>query len=75
MRLIVIGESTRRLDAAARAEAPEIEWEEVVSFRNRAAHGYRSIDFVIVWDIASNEIDQLEVAVRRMLATRGETAP
>lgn len=75
MRLIVIGESARLLDGAARAEAPEIDWDKVVSFRNRAAHGYRSIDFAIVWDIVTNELEPLKSAARRMLVARGEAMP
>jgi len=38
---------------------------------HRAAHGYRSSDFAIVWDI----VDALKLAVRRMLVARGEAAP
>ena len=75
MRLIVIGESARLLDGAARAEAPEIDWGKVAAFRNRAAHGYRSIDFAIVWGIVTHELEPLAGAVRRMLAARGEAMP
>jgi len=46
-----------------------------VAFRHRIAHDYRHVDFEIVWGIATGELDALEIAARRMLATRGETPP
>jgi uncharacterized protein with HEPN domain len=75
MRLQVLGEAARRLTAAERAEAPEIDWNGIIAVRNRIAHNYRSIDFGIVWSIASTELDILQSAAHRMLAARGQGPP
>jgi uncharacterized protein with HEPN domain len=72
MNFQVIGEAARRLTAAERAEAPEIPWPQVVGLRNRISHDYRTIKWVLVWDIVEHEFDSLRAAVRRMLAARGE---
>lgn len=72
MYLMVIGEAARRLPASVQGEAPEIPWPMIVSLRNRIAHGYRSIDHQIVWEIVDTHLAPLQAAARRMLAARGE---
>lgn len=72
MYLIVIGESARALSDAAQTEAPEIPWPQVVALRNRIAHGYQTIDRAAIWSIATTQLEPLRIAVRRMLAARGE---
>lgn len=74
MYLIVIGESARALDAATFAEAPDIPWAQIVSLRNRIAHGYQSIDHATIWAIVQVHLPPLRSAVRSMLAARGETS-
>ena len=75
MQLIVNGEAARRLSHAVQDEAPEIPWAQIVSLRSHIAHGYRSIDHKIVWDIVQEHLPPLHVAVHRMLAARGEANP
>lgn len=75
MYLIVIGESARQLSAKAQGEAPEVPWTQVTALRNRIAHGYQSIDRAAIWAIVQTHLPILRVAVRRMLAARGEAPP
>lgn len=70
MQLIVVGEAASRLPPPVWAEAPEIPWPAIISLRNRIAHGYRTIDHRIVWDIAQKDIPALEAVVARMIANR-----
>jgi uncharacterized protein with HEPN domain len=72
LQLVIIGEAARKLPDDVRKEAPEIPWPVIVSLRNRIVHGYKTVDHNIVWEIVENRIGELEVAVRRMLAARGE---
>lgn len=72
MYILVIGEAARRLSHVSKNEAPEIPWPIIVSLRHRIAHGYKSIDQRIVWDIVENHFAPLRAAVARMLAARGE---
>jgi len=44
-RLIVIGEAAARLPKEFRERHPEIEWEDIVAFRNIAVHA----NFVVDW--------------------------
>jgi uncharacterized protein with HEPN domain len=73
MRLQTIGEAARHLSPQERREDQTIPWADIVAFRHRVAHDYRNVDFEVVWDIASAELDTLDAAVRRMLASRGAT--
>lgn len=75
MYLIVIGESARALSDSAQSEAPDIPWPQVVSLRNRIAHGYQTIDRAAIWAIAKAHLPPLRLAVRRLLAARGEPPP
>lgn len=72
MYLLVIGEAARCLSHAARTEAPDIPWPLIVSLRHRIAHGYKSIDHQIVWDIVERHLAPLQAVVKSMLKRRGE---
>lgn len=73
MQLIVIGEAANQIpDDVLGKEAPEIPWANIVGLRNRIAHGYRSVDYGIVWNVTQQHLAPLGAAVRRMLAARGE---
>lgn len=72
LQLMIIGEAAGKLPDAVRNEAPEIPWPSIVSVRNRIVHGYKTVDHSVVWGITQARLDELEAAVRRMLAARGE---
>lgn len=40
-------------------EHPEIEWGQIIGFRNRLIHGYDSIDFDIMWSIIQSDLPEL----------------
>lgn len=72
MQLLVIGEAVRRLPTEVLAEAAEIPWRRIVALRNRIAHGYASLNWAVVWDIASIELLPLKEAVHELLAKHFE---
>jgi uncharacterized protein with HEPN domain len=43
-KLIVIGEAAARLSPAFREQHPEVEWADIVGFRNIAVHAYFAVD-------------------------------
>jgi uncharacterized protein with HEPN domain len=62
MNLIVIGEYTGRIRNARpdiAAGAPHLDWAGMRSVCNRIAHDYLTIDFGIVWEIASCDLAEL----------------
>lgn len=59
-KLTVIGEATARLSPKFRERHPEIEWEDIVGFRNIAVHAYFAVDWAIVWVAATQETPDLK---------------
>jgi uncharacterized protein with HEPN domain len=67
-KLIVIGEAAARLPPAFREEHPEVEWRDVIGFRNIAVHAYFAVSWEIVWVTATEDVPLLRNAVVRILA-------
>jgi uncharacterized protein with HEPN domain len=64
MSLVAVGEYSARLVQAAPdfvAAHPEVPWTSIVGMRNRIAHGYFGLDFVVVWDTVQTSIPELLV--------------
>ena len=62
--LEIIGEAAKNISLSCKNIYPDIPWREIIGVRDRIIHEYFSINWIIVWDIISNEIpvlkDQLE---------------
>ena len=60
MCLLQIGELSGNLTDEFRTEHKKIPWRHIIDVRNRAAHGYGSMDIEILWDIVINDIPELK---------------
>ncbi len=49
----IVGEAAYRVTPATRSAHPDIPWRELIGTRNRLIHGYDSVDFDILWQIAT----------------------
>ena len=67
-KLIVIGEAANHLSVEFRKQHPEIEWEDIIGFRNIAVHAYFSILWQIVWNTALKDVPDLYEKVQTLLA-------
>jgi len=67
-KLIVIGEAAARLPVQFRERHPEIEWADIVGFRNIAVHEYFAVSWTIVWVTATQDVPDLRRKVARILA-------
>jgi len=65
--LEVIGEAAGRLTPELRARYPHVPWKDIVGMRNRLVHGYFDVDMDIVWHALTEEMPQLEAAVRELI--------
>ena len=63
-KLTVIGEAAARLSGEFRHRHPEIEWADIVAFRNIAVHAYFTVEWSIVWVAATHDAPE----VRRKVA-------
>jgi len=62
-----IGEAAARLSADFRERHAEIEWPDIVGFRNIAVHAYFAVDRSIVWVAATQDAPQLRRQVSKIL--------
>ena len=59
MRLMVIGEATKRLSAEFRESYPAIPWRRMAGMRDMLIHNYDQIDPQAVWDAATEHVPEL----------------
>lgn len=59
LRISVIGESAYKIDKATEAALPQIPFKSIRGMRNRIAHDYGAVDFMIVWEVTQKEIAPL----------------
>lgn len=66
--LTVIGEAAARLSPEFKQRHPDIEWGDIVAFRNIAVHAYFSVDWPTVWVAATDDAPALRTRVVAVLA-------
>jgi len=66
-KLIVIGEAAARLPAQFQDKHTEIEWEDIIGFRNIAVHEYFAVHGQIVWATAIHDVSELQAKVSNIL--------
>lgn len=74
MRLFALAEAVKaylavRTDLPGRY--PEIAWEDIVRFRDRAAHHYEGLDYDLIWDIVASDVPDLLAVVDRIHRDQG----
>jgi len=65
--LEIVGEAAGRVPAPERDLHPDIPWPEIIGLRNRLIHGYDSVDFDILWQIVSKDLEPLITAIEKGL--------
>jgi len=63
----IVGEAARRAPEETRAKYPQIEWPQIVSIRNRIAHGYDLINLDVVWDVVTHDFPLLVSQVNEII--------
>lgn len=65
--LEIIGEAARVLPDEVKIQANQIEWRKITALRNLLLHEYFGISLAIVWDVARNKLDELDIACAKLL--------
>jgi uncharacterized protein with HEPN domain len=55
--LVIIGEAARVVPDDIRARHPEVPWRQMVALRNEVLHRYFTVDWDIVWAVATDGND------------------
>lgn len=67
VRLIEIGEAAKTLPAELLASEPALPWAQIAGMRDRLARRYFDISHAILAATVSEDLPELEIAVRRLL--------
>jgi uncharacterized protein with HEPN domain len=70
MRLSVVGESARRINAETEKALPTVPFKNLGGLRNRIAHDYGAVDFKIVWQVTQNDIEPVIASLEKFFAPR-----
>ncbi|MCL2095368.1 MAG: DUF86 domain-containing protein [Oscillospiraceae bacterium] len=70
MCLLQIGELSGNLTDEFKTEHNKMPWRDIIAFRNRAAHGYGSMDIEIIWDIVTDDIPDLKIYCENIIEGR-----
>ncbi len=63
----IIGEAANMLTSAFQSAHPETPWKKVKGMRNYIVHEYFQIDDVVVWDVITNNLEELRAQIERYL--------
>ncbi|MBN2501747.1 MAG: DUF86 domain-containing protein [Anaerolineales bacterium] len=66
-KLIVIGEAAARVSKDLQAKYSEVEWPDIIGFRNIAVHEYFAVMWEIVWETAVTDIPKLRNQIEGIL--------
>ncbi len=66
--LEILGEAASRVSPATREQLPSIPWRDMIGLRNRLIHGYDMVNLTILWEVVSNDLPPLIVALEAALA-------
>ncbi len=74
-KLTIIGEASSRLSDELKARHSDVEWRDIVAFRNIAVHSYFSVDWAIVWVAATTDAPTLRARIVQVLASEFPQSP
>ena len=64
----IISEASRHIPDEVKAQHPVIPWPDVKAIGNHLRHGYERVDLDVIWKIATEDLNDLEPVLRKMLA-------
>ena len=62
-----IGEAARSMSSTTHEQYPEINWRDIIDFRNLLVHEYFRVDLKIIWQIIEQEIPTLKQQINSIL--------
>jgi len=66
----IIGEAANQIDEEFKKLNPQIEWRDIIDFRNFLIHDYMEIDLNIVWETIIKNIPLLRKKINYLLKNK-----
>ncbi|MEQ6340974.1 MAG: DUF86 domain-containing protein [Gammaproteobacteria bacterium] len=66
-KLTMIGEAAARIPKEFQARYTDVEWADIIAFRNIAVHAYFAVNWDIVWTTATEDVFVLEEQIDKIL--------
>ena len=63
----IIGEASKQVTSAYKANYPEVEWREAADLRNKIIHEYFGLDYVLLWEIIQLDLPSLKQKVQSLI--------
>jgi uncharacterized protein with HEPN domain len=67
-RLVIFGEAMARLAPAFQEKYPHLPWGPVIALRNRLVHSYFDLDMVLLWQIGTTRIEEMQRELNAILS-------
>ena len=71
----MIGEAAARLSQIFREAHPQVEWRDIIAFRNIAVHAYFAVQWDIVWATAADDVPVLRRQILEILQAENLEQP
>ncbi|MGB9627712.1 MAG: DUF86 domain-containing protein [Thermodesulfobacteriota bacterium] len=66
-KLEIIGEATKNIPKQLRQKYKELPWTDMAGMRDKIAHFYFGIDYVIVWKVIKERLPKIKPVIKRIL--------
>ena len=65
----IIGEAVKNISSDVIIKYKEVPWRNIAGMRDKPIHGYFSVDYEIVWDVAKNIIPEFKNQLIKIMDT------
>ena len=62
----IVGEVANKIDEDFKTKNPQIDWKRIRGLRNRIVHDYFGIDYEIVWNIITDDLEELIFQIKSL---------
>jgi uncharacterized protein with HEPN domain len=66
--IAVIGDAAKNIGSEFKAACPDVPWRAISGMRDRIVHEYFRTNTRRIWDVVTDDIEPLEIALRRSIS-------